>query len=215
MYSKISRRASAFVAEGLTELGFNVEEMEGANLSSSLGRQSANGKTRIRYASFIGGFLERNRRASYPLRVREFHALAQNIRKHRQDQAYVPLEAEQRMGAILTMTKTGLMFSWSPELASASTRQSENLCLGDVHSIRSIDELFLSNRARFIQAEIDAGIRQCRKECDYFNVCGGGSPGNKFFENGTFASTETLKCMLQIQELTQVVIKAFTPNTQQ
>ena len=36
----------------------------------------------------------------------------------------------------------------------------------------------------------------CREQCRYFGFCGGGPPGNKFFENGTFASTETLFCRL-------------------
>jgi hypothetical protein len=36
----------------------------------------------------------------------------------------------------------------------------------------------------------------CEGSCPYFAFCGGGPPGNKYFENGTFASTETLSCRL-------------------
>jgi uncharacterized protein len=39
-------------------------------------------------------------------------------------------------------------------------------------------------------------VRLCRERCDYFPFCGGGAPANKYFENGTFASTETLFCRL-------------------
>jgi uncharacterized protein len=49
----------------------------------------------------------------------------------------------------------------------------------------------------------------CRQSCDYFGVCGGGSPGNKFFERNTFATTQTLKCALQTQELTDVILDLF------
>ena len=39
----------------------------------------------------------------------------------------------------------------------------------------------------------------CRTSCRYFPFCGGGPPGNKYFENGTFASTETLFCRLHMK----------------
>jgi uncharacterized protein len=50
------------------------------------------------------------------------------------------------------------------------------------------------------------GISRCKKTCRYFAVCGGGSPANKFYENGSFNSTETLKCRLQIQTLTDLIL---------
>ena len=39
----------------------------------------------------------------------------------------------------------------------------------------------------------------CRESCRYFPFCGGGPPGNKHFENGTIASTETLFCRLHMK----------------
>jgi uncharacterized protein len=42
--------------------------------------------------------------------------------------------------------------------------------------------------------EIMAGIGMCKESCDYFDVCGGGAPSNKLYENGSFASTETKYC---------------------
>ena len=33
------------------------------------------------------------------------------------------------------------------------------------------------------------------------SFCGGGSPGNKFFENGSFASTETSYCKIRYKYL--------------
>jgi uncharacterized protein len=49
-------------------------------------------------------------------------------------------------------------------------------------------------------------VAACRSGCAYFGVCGGGSPGNKFYEVGSFSATQTLKCALQTQELTEVVL---------
>ena len=47
--------------------------------------------------------------------------------------------------------------------------------------------------------DIRAGTRACQTGCEYYSICGGGSPVNKLFENGTFASTETLFCRLHKQ----------------
>ena len=44
--------------------------------------------------------------------------------------------------------------------------------------------------------EIRRGVELCQESCRYFPFCGGGPPGNKFFENGDFATTETLSCRL-------------------
>jgi hypothetical protein len=38
-----------------------------------------------------------------------------------------------------------------------------------------------------------------RASCRYFPFSGGGPPGNKYFENGAFASTETLFCRLHMK----------------
>ena len=46
----------------------------------------------------------------------------------------------------------------------------------------------------------------CRQQCRYFGFCGGSPPGNKFFENGTFASTETMFCRLHKQTCMDVTL---------
>lgn len=56
---------------------------------------------------------------------------------------------------------------------------------------------------------IEEGIELCRKECEYFPVCGGGTPSNKLFENGTFASSETLYCRLTKKITTDFVLSTI------
>jgi uncharacterized protein len=57
-----------------------------------------------------------------------------------------------------------------------------------------------------MHAEIQAGVRRCRESCAYFAFCGGGAPVNKYFENGSFDSTETLFCRLSKQAVLDVVL---------
>jgi uncharacterized protein len=45
-----------------------------------------------------------------------------------------------------------------------------------------------------INQEIQEGMKMCQKSCEYFSYCGGGAPSNKFYENGSFASKDTMYC---------------------
>ena len=199
-----------FVAEGLRQVAFNVEEIEGLNLMSSLLPPGGGlARARSRYRSFMTRIADLNRDRGWPLAIREFGSLARAIQGRRQMPPTVPTVAEQVGGAILTMTRDGTVYSWSPELASGVPGVPDRFSLGNIRDVKSVDEFLVTERAKAIQREIDRGVEMCRQRCDYFGVCGGGSPGNKFYEQGTFATTETLKCALQIQELTEVILTAF------
>jgi uncharacterized protein len=72
-----------------------------------------------------------------------------------------------------------------------------------------LDAVKSTTKLQRIQADIDEGIARCRESCSYFAVCGGGSPSNKYFENLSFASTETMHCRLSKQVLADVVLESF------
>jgi uncharacterized protein len=200
-----------FVDAGLHSVAFNVEEIEGPNVKSSLVEMSGDlTRARSSYRAFMTRFAELNRLRGWPLTIREFVSLGQLIEARRANPTSEPTIAEQRLGAIVTMTRDGTLFSWSPELASGIPGQPNRFALGNIGDVDTIDSLFTTDRARTIQSEIDAGVDMCRRSCEYFGVCGGGWPGNKFYEHGTAATTETLKCALQTQELTEVILSAIT-----
>ena len=56
-------------------------------------------------------------------------------------------------------------------------------------------------------SDIRNGISKCRETCEYFALCGGGAPSNKLHENGTFDSTETMRCKLRIKALIDVCLE--------
>ena len=41
-----------------------------------------------------------------------------------------------------------------------------------------------------LERNIAAGVRKCEKSCAQFAFCGGGSPSNKYIENGTMDCDE-------------------------
>ena len=61
----------------------------------------------------------------------------------------------------------------------------------------SIADCLQSPHYQGIAKAVSDGVQQCRQECDYFELCGGGSPSNKLAENQRFDSSETEFCRLQ------------------
>lgn len=197
-----------FVDGGFKRVAFNVDEIEGPHIQSSLATTSI-ADARTRYGAFMRRMAALNRLEGTPLEIREFTRVREMIRRRRVDPAYQPYLPEQDVGAILTITRDGQIFTSSPELASLPPDQAAEFSLGNVRDVESLDDLFAGERAASLQAQIDEGVAMCRATCSYFGVCGGGSPGNKLYERGTFAATETLKCVLQAQELTEAVLDAI------
>jgi uncharacterized protein len=194
-----------FRSTGIGDIAFNVEETEGENKRSSLFSAYPRAHLLEAYASFMEEFFALNYRMGSPLRVREMQSMLQRIRCFRET-GFPPRDPERILGAILTMTRDGLLSSWAPELASVLSTRLSAVAIGHVCDLESIDDVLHCPKALAVQDEIDRGVEMCRQTCQYFSICGGGSPSNKFFENGTFASTETLHCATQMKALAEVVL---------
>src|SRR5262249_60238887 len=54
-----------------------------------------------------------------------------------------------------------------------------------------------------------AGLDACGAQCEYYSVCGGGSPVNKLFENGSFTGTTTSFCTLTQMVPTDLILEAY------
>lgn len=197
-----------FLSREIFHVAFNVEETEGEHLASSLIRIKT-ASIDESYSVFMQRFLEENEKHNSPIVVREFQALAQRLISKARDPSYYPVEPENEFGRVLTISREGEVFSWSPELASGHRGDTAVFSLGNVHAADSFEELLTSPKALEIQSEIDRGIEECRRTCEYFCVCGGGLPSNKFYENGSFNSTDTLRCRLQVQQLAEIFLKHF------
>jgi uncharacterized protein len=193
-----------FSSNNILNIAFNVEETEGEHLVSALKDKST---VRNDYLAFMLRFLELNLDHGCLLKIREFQAQSQYLWNRAHDRSFCPDEAENSVGRIITVSCKGEVFSWSPELASGAHGNVAFFSLGNINEVGSLDELIDCPKASRIQSEINSGIDKCKKTCKYFNVCGGGSPANKFYENGSFDSTETLRCRLQTQALTDLILE--------
>lgn len=55
---------------------------------------------------------------------------------------------------------------------------------------------------------MNAGVNACRETCEYLGVCGGAG-SNKYWENGTFDSTETTACNYRLKRVTDIALNAL------
>lgn len=187
-----------FVSNEIYDLSFNVEEIEGYNASSSL-----DGKSDFyKYQSFFRRLSELRSESGLSVRVRELDSVRRQIELARGNiQSTVNRPAQ-----TLNFDVDGSFSTFSPELFTMNHPNYETFVFGNVFE-GGIEQMLTNKHFRAVYAEIEAGIRHCRSECEYFFLCGGGEPVNKLWETGTFASTETMHCRFTVKALTNVVLE--------
>jgi uncharacterized protein len=190
------RRIFAFFEEaGIRDIGFNIEELEGDHASTSIGFAEAH---RL-YYRFMEEILAQSEKSG--IRVRELDDFG-GFLKHG-----MPLEIGQQCTPlrILSMDYRGNLSTFSPELLGVETKQYGKLVFGNVHE-GPIEDMLADRRFQAVFTDVLAGVEACRSACSYFTVCGGGAPGNKLFERGSFAATETIYCRCQVKALTDILL---------
>jgi uncharacterized protein len=182
---------SFFVGHGITRIAFNVEEVEGVNLNSSL---EVSGVVE-RYWRFMAEFWNLTI-ATKKLRVlRELEdAMASVIRPRGTPIANSLTEPF----SILNIDVNGRFSTFSPEFLGFNHESYGDFCFGNLTEM-DIRDAYKTPAFRRLSRDILAGVNNCKRKCEYFSVCGGGAPVNKLSENGDLSSTETMFCKLTRQ----------------
>jgi uncharacterized protein len=179
-----------YQANGIDSVAFNVEEIEGPHTTSSLQREG----TPERFRRFLTRFLTLARAADPPLLVREFENSAAALLGTGRCGPGSRTQ-ENKPWAIVNVDCDGNFSTFSPELLDMSSLEHGSFAMGNV-AADTLESVVSTPRFRRLEGDISRGVEMCRRSCAYFPFCGGGPPANKFFENGTFVSTETLFCRL-------------------
>ena len=190
-----------FVELGIEGVGFNIEEVEGANEASSL---SPSPEARVR--EFLERVYERNKTAGFPLRIREFDIARENILDpfaNRGPDGYFNLETNPL--AMISVDCTGNFSTFSPELLGQATDDYGSFNFGHVEH-NALFELTQNAAFEAVFADVQAGNRKCAESCEFWGVCGGASPSNKYYENGSFDSAETHHCRCMIRMPMEIVL---------
>jgi uncharacterized protein len=189
-----------FIDNGITDVGFNMEETEGIHRSSSLNQEAV----AVPYRRFIQRFWQLVAQTAGEFKLREFEEICGLI--YADDRA-TDTEMNQPF-AIVNIDHQGNFSTFDPELLSIKTDAYGDFVLGNV--LRdTLESVCGSEKFQRIYQDIAAGIDLCQQSCQYFGVCGGGASSNKYWENGTFRSAETNACKNRIKVVTDVVLDAL------
>lgn len=189
-----------YVEQGIEEVGFNIEEIEGPHTDSSLRSPGAD----LRYREFMSRFFDLAMGSEPRLQVREFGSMVAAVlhsggeRKFTSGQESTPF-------SLISVDHQGNFSTFSPELLGLESRTYDGFAIGNVWK-DSFAMAAESPRYQAMARDVAAGVGKCRETCPYYDFCGGGAPANKYFENGSFDSTETLSCRLHRQALAEVVL---------
>lgn len=188
-----------FEAEDIRNIGFNVEEIEGSVQTSTLQEEGSADAFR----SFFARTINRARAADPPILIREREDLLACL----QDAAfgYFRYNSQNAPFGIITVSTKGELFTFSPELAGLVDDRFGDFSIGNLADA-TLDGILASPAFGDMWRGIDAGVHACQESCAYFNLCMGGAPVNKLFENKSFESTETMFCKLAHQAVADVVL---------
>ena len=114
-----------YIEHGVTSVAFNVEEIEGPHVTSSL---SGSG-IEPRFRRFYSRFMDLALASDPPLRVREFDSAYNSISHHQQPDTRTQ---ECRPFAILNVDYEGNFSTYSPELLGLSSPRHGSFALGNV-----------------------------------------------------------------------------------
>ena len=187
--------------EGIEDVCFNVEESEGDHVSALLG----DGSPQRRFRAFLERFWTLSRQTPQIHFIREIDSMLPRV--FRPDDTPMANSQVEPFG-MMNVDCHGNVSSYSPELLGLKNDDYNDFVIGNIHA-QSLEEMRRSPPMMAMTRDIAAGVDVCRRECEYFSVCGGGSPINKLAENGTFASGRTGFCSLVQMVPTDIILDAF------
>lgn len=176
---------------GCDSAGFNIEEIEGANTD----RQPP---TPDQAEEFWRRTISWMREHDEALAVREVERLAdylQMIRTGRRAEW-----DQRRLDPIPTVSCKGDVVLLSSELADTTAPEYGDFVAGNVLEQPLAEILDDAHRLRYVR-EFLTGLDRCEAECEFFDFCRGAQAANRYFENGSFTTTETNYCRVSRQAL--------------
>ena len=106
---------------------------------------------------------------------------------------------------IISIDSQGGFSTFSPELLGMKSDIYGDFCFGNV-MVNNFFDIFQQDKFNQVLSDIEAGVQLCAETCEYFFLCGGGAPSNKYFENGSFVSAETMYCRYTIKKPLEIVL---------
>jgi uncharacterized protein len=190
-----------YISEGIEDICFNVEESEGAHVSGLFAAGDAQG----RFKRFLETFWQLSRQDKQIRFIREVDGMLPRV--------FRPNESSMRNSQVepfgmMNVDCRGNVSSFSPELLGLKNGDYTDFIVGNIHT-DSLESMRRSRAMKAMERDIALGVEACRKDCEYFSVCGGGAPVNKLAEAGSFTATRTSFCSLTQMVPIDLILDAF------
>ena len=186
-----------FRDQGIDEVGFNIDEIEGIHISTSFNQSQAID----RYKCFLRRLLELNDQHGRAIKLREVWTNLRTLTLGSTE----PYNTTNKPLRILNIDANGNLSTFCPELVAATSEKYGDFVMGNVLQ-GGLADLTTNSVFQQVHREIEAGLALCKNTCAYWNYCGGGSPSNKFFEHGRFDVAETTTCRVHKQATIDVLL---------
>jgi uncharacterized protein len=196
-----------YLAEGVEDICFNVEESEGDHVSELFAASGFDD----RFRAFLERFWTLARQSGRVHTIREIDDMLPRIFRPESGDANDDADranVQAQPFGMLNVACDGSASSFSPELLGLKNAAYNDFIIGNVCT-DSLEEMLGGAAMTAMARDIAAGVEICRRTCEYFSVCGGGTPVNKLSENGRFDSGETSFCRLTEKIPTDLVLAAF------
>jgi len=191
-----------YVAEGIEDVCFNVEESEGAHVSGLL----IGDEPQRRFRDFLSTFWRLARQGDKIRFIREIDGMLPRVFRPEGD---CVRNVQVEPFGMLNVDCNGNVSTFSPELLGLKNSKYDDFVIGNIHAA-SLEDMRCGAAMGAMSRDIAAGVELCRKSCEYFSVCGGGAPVNKLFENGSFNSARTSFCDLTQKVPIDLILRAFS-----
>lgn len=192
-----------FVDHNIKGIALNIDEIEGVNYSSSYDKADAVN----RYKLFMRRFFERIWEKPGLLRLRELYSMMPFIMDkdlvNSRDDSFNNMTSPLR---IITFDHMGRYNTFCPEFSGTRSLEYGDFVMGDIHN-DPIEKIFDNPVFQKVDNDIQAGTQLCRSNCEYWSLCGGGAPSNKFFETGHLDVTETKHCHTHVKVLADTIVE--------
>ncbi|MGR3633857.1 MAG: radical SAM protein [Limimaricola soesokkakensis] len=185
-----------FRGRGLYDVSFNIPNLEGVNECGLIDNRD----TYERLYNFYRFFVRERLRGGDVIRIFQVDDM---IRRVCSKKAASIKYDEHKAWTILTVGQDCTISTFSPELAGFSHPIHGSFTLGSLFPTVRLDV----NRANSMQCEIEEGVKRCQSDCQYFEVCGGGLPTTKFFDEGAFHGSQHVSCVWSVQCLADAVAR--------
>ncbi len=183
---------------GCSEVGFNMEEQEGVNVQAGSPAPAAAREFWREVFTWVGD--------GRPMKVREVDRIFDFLSRCAKGR-----QAERPHDLIPTVGYDGDVVLLSPELLGARDPRYRDFVAGNVTDEPLPAILSRASELAYVR-EFGIGVARCKAACEFFDFCQGSHAGNRYFENGSFMSTETRHCQTSVQAVALALHDISYPN---